>query len=87
MLANHGQFSRQIRNRLETTGMGLGLVRLLQDSRRFDEAKTTLYSLEDGFQGVAKKSVKPGRNRCKANQLKGTRTDAAETLTLPLSIA
>jgi hypothetical protein len=87
MLANHAKFTRQMRTRLKTTCIGLGLVRLLQDARRFAEPKTTLYSLEDGFQDLAKKSVKPGRNRCKANQLKGTRTDAAKMLTHPLSIA
>ena len=53
MLAIHDQFTRQMRNRLKTTSMGLGLVRLLQDARRFDEARTTLSSLENGFQGVA----------------------------------
>ena len=43
MLAIHDQFTHEMRNRLETTVMGLGLVRLLQDARRFDEARTTLY--------------------------------------------
>lgn len=32
--------------------MGLGLVRLLQDARRFDEAEAMLYSLDAGFHGV-----------------------------------
>lgn len=47
--------------------MGLGLVRLLQDARRFEEARTTLYSLENGFPGVAKKSVKPNRKLCRSH--------------------
>jgi hypothetical protein len=53
MLAIHDQFTRQMRNRLKTTGMGLGLVRLLQDAGRTDEARAVLSSLEDGFRGVA----------------------------------
>jgi hypothetical protein len=73
MLANHDQFTRQMRDRLQTTCMGLGLVRLLQDAKRFDEARTTLYSLENGFQGVD--SDKPVQKPCKANRLKrSTRT-------------
>ena len=71
MLAIHDQFTRQMRNRLKTTAIGLGLVRLLQDSRSFEEAKTTLYSLESGFQGVADESDRPSRKPCKANRLKG----------------
>jgi hypothetical protein len=50
MLAIHDRFSRPMRNRLKITCMGLGLVRLLQDARRFEEARTTLYVLENGFQ-------------------------------------
>ena len=53
MLAIHDQFTHQMRNRLKTTAMGLGLVRLLQDAGLAEEARTTLYSLENGFQGVA----------------------------------
>jgi hypothetical protein len=53
MHAFHDQFSHQMRNRLKTTGMGLGLVRLLQAAGLIDEARTTLSSLENGFQGVA----------------------------------
>jgi hypothetical protein len=52
MLAIHDQFTRQKRSRLKTSVMGLGLVRLLQDARRFEEARTTLYSLENGLQGI-----------------------------------
>jgi hypothetical protein len=53
MIAIHDQFSRKLRNGLKTTCMGLGLVRLLQDARRFEEAKTTLCLLEDGFRSSA----------------------------------
>ena len=64
MLATHDQFTRQIRDRLETTAIGLGLVRLLQDARRFEEAKTILYSLENEFQGD--EDEKPGQKPSKA---------------------
>jgi hypothetical protein len=62
MLAIHDQFTRQMRDRLETTAVGLGLVRLLQDARRFEEAKTTLYMLENGFQDG---SERPSQKPCK----------------------
>ena len=52
MLAIHDRFTSQMRNRLKTTAMGLGLVRLLQDAKRFEEARTTLYALEKGLQGA-----------------------------------
>jgi len=71
MIAIHDQFTRQMRSRLKTTGIGLGLVRLLQDARRFEEARTALSSLENGFQGVAEGSDKPRQKPCKANQLNG----------------
>jgi hypothetical protein len=71
MIAIHDQFTRQMRNRLKTTGMGLGLARLLQDARRFEEARTTLFSLENGFQGVEQESDKPSQKPCKANRLSG----------------
>jgi hypothetical protein len=51
MLAIHDQFTHQNSDRLKTTCIGLGLVRLLQDAKRFEEAKATLYSLETSFQG------------------------------------
>ena len=62
MLAIHDQFTHQMRSRLKTTIMGLGLVRLLQDAGRSNEARTTLYSLGNGFQGSAERSHKPNRN-------------------------
>ena len=69
MIAIHDQFTRQMRSRLKTTGMGLGLVRLLQDARQFEEARTTLSSLENGFQGDAEGSHKPRQNPCKASRV------------------
>jgi hypothetical protein len=60
MLAIHDQLTRQMRDRLETTAIGLGLVRLLQDAKRFEEAKTMLYSLENEFQdGTERPSQEP----------------------------
>ena len=69
MLAIHDQFTQQMRNRLKTTGMGLGLVRLLQDARRTEEAISTLSSLETGFRGV--ESPNTSQNLCKTNRLVG----------------
>jgi len=63
MLAIHDQFTHQMRNRLKTTAMGLGLVRLLQDAGRTEEARITLSSLENGFHGVAEEADKPGQER------------------------
>jgi hypothetical protein len=54
MLAIHDHLTHQMRNHLKTTGMGLGLVRLLQDAGRTKEARTALCSLESSFQDVAK---------------------------------
>jgi hypothetical protein len=100
MLAIHDQFTHQMRNRLKATVMGLGLARLLQDAGRTEEARTTLHSLENGFQGVAEKSNKPNRKPFKANRLNGvtrtascsaglapTRIKDSEMRTQPLSIA
>ena len=70
----HDQFTHQMRRRLKTTGMGLGLVRLLQDAGLTEEASTTLSSLEPSFQGVAEESDKPSQKPCKANRLKGAST-------------
>lgn len=43
------QFSQQLRDRLKTTTMGLGLVRLLMDTGRAEEARMTLACLQDGL--------------------------------------
>ena len=72
MLAIHDKFSYQLRSRLQTTSMALGLVRLLQDARRFEEARTTLSSLENGFPGFAEVLDKPSQKPCKANRMKET---------------
>jgi hypothetical protein len=94
MRAIHDQFTHQTCDRLKTTCMGLGLVRLLQDAKRFEEARTTLYSLETGFQGA--ESAKPSQEHSNASQLKrisrsrssaSTRTEVAEIPTEALSIA
>lgn len=68
MLAIHDQFANQMSNRLQTTCMGLGLVRLLQDAKRFEEARTTLYSLENGFLDVPEKSHEPSQTPAKVNR-------------------
>jgi hypothetical protein len=49
----HDQFTPQIRNRLKTTSIALGLVRLLMDAGLTEEARTTLISLDTRFQGHA----------------------------------
>jgi hypothetical protein len=53
MIAVHGKNNRvsgQLRDRLKTTSMGLGLVRLQMDAGLTEEATTTLASLQDDFQ-------------------------------------
>jgi hypothetical protein len=100
MLAMHDQITGKTRNRLKTACIGLGLVRLLQDARRFEEAKTILYSLQDVFQGVAAEADKPSLKPCKAKRLNGvsrvvscssasasTRIDTTEILHGPACIA
>lgn len=42
-------FTPQMRNRLKTTAIGLGLVQLLMDVGWTDEAKTTLVALQNGL--------------------------------------
>ena len=85
MLTIHDPFTHQLRKRLKTTVMGLGLVRLLQDARLTEEARTTLYSLENGFQGVPEESDKPSDELCKANRLKGvSRSSSFTALTAKL---
>lgn len=74
MLAIHDQFTHRLRNRLKTSVLGLGLVRLLQDAGLSEEARTTLFLLESGFQGVAAESKRPRQKPCKANRLQGVST-------------
>ena len=52
MLAIHDHVTRQASDRLGTTAIGLGLVRLLQHAKRFDEARTVLYALENSAELV-----------------------------------
>ena len=59
MLAFHDHFTHEMCDRIETTSIGLGLVRLLQEAKRFEEARTVLYSLE----GI--ESVKPSDKNTK----------------------
>jgi hypothetical protein len=77
MLAIHDQFTRQMCDSLKTTCMGLGLVRLLQDARRFDEARATLCLLE----GVESDKPNPKPSKAKriirSRSLGSTRIDAA----------
>ena len=61
----------QMRNRLKTTVMGLGLVRLLQDVGLTEEARATLYSLENPSRGDVEAPCKPIRKSCKAKRSKG----------------
>jgi hypothetical protein len=72
MLAIHDHVTHQMRDRLKTTGMGLGLVRLLQNAGLTGDARTTLSSLEDGFQGIAQD--KPGQKPVKAKRIARSRS-------------
>jgi hypothetical protein len=70
MLSSHDQLSSQMLDRLKTTSIGLGLVRLLQDARRFEEARTTLYALETGFRVVELEPNVASQLPCKATRLR-----------------
>jgi predicted N-formylglutamate amidohydrolase len=59
------QFTHQMCNRLKTTGIGLGLVRLLMDAERPEEARTTLAMLQNGCQGVEQVAEKPNPSTSK----------------------
>jgi hypothetical protein len=72
MLANHDHFTQQMCDRLTTTCIGLGLVRLLQDAKRFEEARATLCLLE----GVG--SGKPSKKPCKTKRI--TRSHSAASI-------
>jgi hypothetical protein len=53
MRARHSrvdQTTRQLSDRLKTTGVGLGLLRLQLDAGMTDEARTTLSSLQNDLQ-------------------------------------
>jgi hypothetical protein len=70
MIAIHDHFTHQMRSHLKITGMGLGLVRLLQDAGLTEEARTTLFSLENGFQSAEEASDRASHQLCKENRLK-----------------
>src|SRR5438067_1948685 len=44
------QLTRQLQDSLQTTGVGLGLLRLQLDAGMTEEARTTLASLQNDFQ-------------------------------------
>jgi hypothetical protein len=69
VIANHEEFTGQMRNCFQTTAIGLGLLRLLQDARRFKEARSTLSCLKNLVQGIEtdQQILKPS----KGNQLNG----------------
>lgn len=56
-------------DRLGFAVMGLGLVRMLQDVKRFEEAREVLYALE-GPKGAADKSPKSTRRPCRTRPSK-----------------
>jgi hypothetical protein len=58
MLVIHDHVTNEAFDRLGTTCIGLGLVRLLQDAKRFEEARKVLYALENGAE-----SSKPSQKR------------------------
>src|SRR4051812_26846641 len=75
MFSIHDPFARPMRKHLKTSVMGLGLVRLLQDAKRYDEARTTLETIEEGSRKTV--TVRSPDKRCKTNRLKASvRTDA-----------
>ena len=78
MLAIHDHVTSQMCDRLETTCIGLGLVGLLQDAKRFDEAREALYSLENGVDST-KPNHKPRKRitRPASRSLRSARIYAA----------
>jgi hypothetical protein len=72
MVTFHESFTQHERTRLKIAAMGLGLVRLLQKAGRTGEARTTLYSIENGgMQALAAESV---RSNCNRRQKRGRRS-------------
>jgi uncharacterized protein HemY len=68
MLASHDSFSPELRHRLQNAVMGLGLVRLLLDTGRTQEAQSTLASLQNGYPSV-QEALRPLRKRrCKKRE-------------------
>jgi hypothetical protein len=77
MLAIHDQFTQQMCDRLKTTCIGLGLVRLLQDAKRFEEARTTLYLLEGVESGKPTQEPRRAKRITRSRSSGSTRIDAA----------
>jgi hypothetical protein len=61
----HDQFTPQMRSRLKTAGMGLGLVRLLTDAGLTGDAMMILSSLQNGFQGMEEEAQSHVKNTAK----------------------
>lgn len=70
MLSIYDTFNAQMRDRLKTVGIGLGLVRLLQDVGLADEAKATLSSLENSFQKAGKRTARTNQKTCHSERLR-----------------
>lgn len=93
MLSLHDHLTNQMCNRLETTCIGLGLVRLLQDAKRFDEAREVLHALENDFRGDTEKSETNPRlaegisEAASCLPASATTTEVAELATQPSSVA
>ena len=78
MFAIHDQFTHELCDRLTTTIMGLGLVRLLQDAKRFEKARATFCWLEEALNKPGQKLSKAKRTRRTASRSSGSiRIDAA----------
>jgi predicted N-formylglutamate amidohydrolase len=65
MLDANDPLTQQMCNRLKTTSIGLGLVRLLMDAGRTEEGRTTLAALQDGCHGVEQATAKLNTSRSK----------------------
>jgi hypothetical protein len=78
MLSNYVFANRPMCDRLETTCIGLGLVRLLQDAKRFEEARTVLYALENRVPSATPEQKRPKRSARRASRLsRSAHSDAA----------
>ncbi len=77
MLAIHNQLTRQLHHRLRTTNMALGLVRLLQDAGRTEEARTIRFWLETGWRCNANALDNPNLKSRKTNRMKCISTNSS----------
>ena len=69
MHASHDCFTPQLRNRLQTAVMSLGLVQLLLDAGRTKEARMTLTALQNGFPSV-QEAIRPLRKRRRTKRVR-----------------